>query len=140
LTAAREFCRAWRDERPSPSGLYIEDHDDTRDSTEALLRLHDFDVLPVDGARAALAGLRDGFQCCLVLLDWRMPGMNGEEFRREQIADERLARTPVVVLSADAISTEHAHRLGIRAVLRKPVEPTRLIGTLEQWCDCGWDR
>ena len=40
-------------------------------------------------------------------------------------------------LSADAISTEHAHRLGLRAVLRKPVEPARLTGTLERWCDAG---
>jgi CheY-like chemotaxis protein len=120
--------------------LYIEDHDDTRDSTEALLRLHGFEVLAVEGARAALTRLRDGFQCCLVLLDWRMPGMNGEEFRREQMADQRLARVPVVVLSADSISTEHAHHLGIRAVLRKPADPIRLIATLETWCDGGEDR
>ncbi len=120
--------------------LYIEDHDDTRDGTEALLRLHDFEVLAVDGARAALARLREGFQCCLVLLDWRMPGMNGEEFRREQMADERLARIPVVVLSGDSISTEHAHRLGLRAVLRKPADPIRLIGTIERWCNGGQER
>ena len=59
--------------------------------------------------------------------------------QREQMADERLARIPVVV-SADAISTEHAHDLGLRAALRTPVEPARLIGTLEHWCEAGLDR
>ena len=41
------------------TALYIEDHDDTRDGTEALLRLHDLDVLAVDGADVTVeAGIR----------------------------------------------------------------------------------
>ena len=62
--------------------------------------------------------------------------MNGEEFRREQIVDERLAGVPVVVLSAGANSTEQAHRAGLRAVLRKPAGVAQIISTLERYCDC----
>ena len=116
--------------------LHVEDHDDTRDALELLLRVHGFEVIAVNGAQVALATLRDGFRCCVILLDWRMPGMNGEEFRREQIVDERLAGVPVVVLSADAISTEQAHRVGVRAVLRKPAGVPQIISTLERYCDC----
>jgi two-component system sensor histidine kinase/response regulator len=116
--------------------LHVEDDNDTRDGLEVLLRVHGFEVMAVNGAQVALATLRDGFRCCVILLDWRMPGMNGEEFRREQMVDERLAGVPVVALSADAISTEQAHRLGIRAVLRKPAGVAQIIGTLERYCDC----
>jgi CheY-like chemotaxis protein len=116
--------------------VHVEDHDDTRDGLEVLLRVHGFEVMAVNGAQAALATLRDGFPCCVILLDWRMPLMNGEEFRREQIVDERLAGVPVVVLSADAISTEQAHRVGVRAVLRKPAGVAQIISTLERYCDC----
>ncbi len=120
--------------------LHIEDHDDTRHAVEAFLRSHDFEVVGVDGARAGLRRLRDGLACCVILLDWRMPGMNGEGFQHEQMADKRLARIPVVVLTADPLATEDARHLGLRAVLRKPVEPVGLIGTLEQWLECGEDR
>ena len=42
-----------------------------------------------------------------------------------------------VVLSADRLSTEQAYHLGLRAVLRQPVEAMRLIGTQERYCDAG---
>lgn len=38
---------------------------------------------------------------CLILLDFMMPGMNGIEFRREQLQDPALASVPVVLITAD---------------------------------------
>jgi CheY-like chemotaxis protein len=115
--------------------LYVEDDVDTRECTEAVLRFQNCEVLAVEAAPLALEHLRDGFPCCIILLDWRLPGMSGEGFRHVQMGDDRLARIPVVVLSGDLIAIEDARRLGLRAVLRKPVDMIELIGTLDQWCE-----
>ena len=71
----------------------------------------------------------------LVLLDVVMPGLDGHEVCRRIRATPRLARVPVVFLSAQdtPADTARAMAAGGTAVLAKPVEPERLQATLERW-------
>ncbi len=59
----------------------------------------------------------------LVLLDLNLPRMNGIEFLRELRADERLRRTPVVVLttSDDEQDKAAAFELNVAGYMLKPV-------------------
>jgi CheY-like chemotaxis protein len=59
----------------------------------------------------------------LVLLDLNMPRMNGIEFLRELRADERLRRTPVVILttSDDEQDKQDAFGMNVAGYLLKPV-------------------
>lgn len=59
----------------------------------------------------------------LVLLDLNLPRMNGIEFLRELRADERLRRTPVVVLttSNDERDKTDAFDMNVAGYLLKPV-------------------
>jgi two-component system, chemotaxis family, chemotaxis protein CheY len=114
--------------------LLVEDHADVRDGLAALLGIEGLDVEAVAGAEAALARLHEGYSCCVILLDWHMPIMSGEAFRRAQMADPRLARIPVIVLSADRGATQLAQELGIREILLKPMAGASVLAAIERHC------
>jgi CheY-like chemotaxis protein len=80
--------------------------------------------------RAALAELADpASHFDVILLDLRMPGMNGVEFLREVRRDARLAQLPIVVTTMEAEESEllrEARRLGVTAVVKKPWHPQQL--------------
>lgn len=63
----------------------------------------------------------------LILLDWQMPGMGGEEASRElrQISD-----APIILVSAADRSSE-ARALGLEGAMRKPVDFGALVGIVE---------
>jgi len=114
--------------------LLIEDDLAAREPLEELLRQEGLDVqIASDGAEAH-EHLRGGVRPCVILLDLLMPGMDGPEFRAEQMRDPVLARIPVVVLSGDALIDEKALQLGIDYYLRKPVDLDQFIAAIEAHC------
>jgi two-component system response regulator len=74
-------------------------------------------------ARGAFAG-RQGDDPAVVLLDIKMPRMNGLDVLRQMRADERFRRTPVVILSSSREESDLAHSwdLGVNAYVIKPVD------------------
>ena len=85
--------------------------------------------------RAALAQLADpAGRFDVVLLDLRMPGMNGVEFLREVRRDARLAQLPIVLTTMEPEESEllrEARRLGVTAVVNKPWHPQQLRDLVE---------
>ena len=66
----------------------------------------------------------------LVVTDYQMPGLNGEEFCRALRAEPRYARTPVILLSAKGLELDLVRledELGFAAVLFKPFSPRALV-------------
>jgi CheY-like chemotaxis protein len=61
----------------------------------------------------------------VILLDLRMPVMDGREFLKLRTQEPRLRRIPVVVISGNSPSGEPLD--GIDYFLRKPVDTDRLI-------------
>jgi CheY-like chemotaxis protein len=114
------------------SVLIVEDDADVRGAVATILELNGYAVREANNGREALAQLVNPDDVCLILLDLFMPEMNGWDFRIEQMKDPRLARIPVVVLSADAAAAQRAVSTGVIAALTKPVEfgdLLQLIGT-----------
>ena len=71
----------------------------------------------------------------LVLLDLKMPGMDGYAIHRALKADEDLRNTPVVAVSAHAMKGTESRVLdsGFDAFLKKPIDSATLIRTLVQF-------
>jgi len=70
----------------------------------------------------------------VVLLDLKMPGINGLEILQEIRGDERICDTPVMIVTAltGAESCEKAIRAGATDYLNKPVIPTELKFRLDK--------
>jgi two-component system, sensor histidine kinase and response regulator len=68
----------------------------------------------------------------LVILDWRMPVMDGLETARRMRSHPELRRIPVIMLTAYGSEeiTQTALAAGIRKVLAKPVKQSTLFGAI----------
>jgi len=115
--------------------LLVDDYDDTRDVLATVLRRGGCDVVTAWGGEDALRHFREGFTPCVVLLDLRMPGVDGWEVWKRMSIDERLARVPVVIVSGDVAQRDRAHAAGIREFLTKPVETEDLLRAIATYCE-----
>ena len=71
----------------------------------------------------------------LVLMDMQMPVMDGLEAARRLRADPRLARLPIVAMTANALDADRQRCLdaGMNDHLAKPIAPARLWEALQRW-------
>ena len=74
----------------------------------------------------------------VVLLDMRMPGIDGLEVIRRMKMDERLSRVPVIVISANAQETvkREAIATGAKLFLEKPYESRVMLDALTRVLVC----
>jgi DNA-binding NarL/FixJ family response regulator len=112
------------------SVLVVDDHSLVRAGFHSILGDEDdIDVVgeAKDGAEAIEAALRE--RPDVVLMDVRMPGMDGLEATRRIIADPRLGGTKVIVLTTFDLDEYvfGALKSGASAFLLKGVEPQALI-------------
>jgi CheY-like chemotaxis protein len=96
------------------------------------LKLEGFDPVPAANGQEALAYLRAGGDASVILLDLRMPVMDGWEFRRAQRGDPALAAIPIVVLSGVAADT--AQDMEPAASFSKPVSFPEVVGVVRRLC------
>jgi CheY-like chemotaxis protein len=114
--------------------LVVEDDQDVRETI--LDTLQDLGLPAagaVDGASALQLLRAAAVKPQLILLDLRMPGMNGAEFRRQQLEDPALAGIPVVLLSADMATEQACSALGAAGFLTKPVKLDTLVKQVERF-------
>jgi PAS domain S-box-containing protein len=110
--------------------LVVEDDEALRDSVCELLQEAGYSTIAADGGLSALATLRSLPRMPdLVLLDLMMPGMNGWQFRQEQLADPRLAGVPVVVMTA----SRDLRGINADEVVYKPLKLAKLLAVVERF-------
>jgi CheY-like chemotaxis protein len=114
-----------------PLLLVVDDDPDVRELMVQLLELEGYRVLGAADGQEALASLRKGPRPDAILLDLRMPGMNGWEFRAAQLADPELASIPVYVLTADRTQdVENIHLLRAAGFFHKPLDVDAVLDAL----------
>jgi signal transduction histidine kinase/CheY-like chemotaxis protein len=120
-----------RDEQ-APCVLVVDDDVDVRLAIADVLEESGYRVVQASNGRDALELLESGSTAVpsLIVLDMMMPEMDGPTFRYAKQANPTIARIPVVVVSAysDVLSTPSTP--DVRAVLRKPLKPDTLCGTI----------
>jgi CheY-like chemotaxis protein len=107
--------------------LIVEDEALVRYYLKLALLEAGYEVDEASNGRAALDSMRRNLPN-LVLLDLRMPVLNGYDFRREQLSDPELADVPVIVISAN--KGDESAELGAIARFRKPVRISDLLSTI----------
>jgi CheY-like chemotaxis protein len=116
------------------SVLLVDDYDDSRVALTYILRKAGFYVVAAWSGEDALRNFREGYRPCVMLLDLRMPGMNGWQVWETMQADPELASIAVVIISSDVDERARAEQSGVREFLAKPVDFDKLITTVEKHC------
>jgi signal transduction histidine kinase len=110
--------------------LLIEDDRVIRESLAGLLEEEGYEVSSAENGQDALRRLRTETSPDVIVLDLRMPVMDGWEFRAIQKDDPELGRIPVVAISADR--SPQAVTISAQAYLRKPLDVDELLRTIER--------
>ncbi|WP_421988593.1 response regulator [Roseococcus sp.] len=130
---------------PQPSALagaralIVDDNASAREILSEILRAFgmrvDSAASGVEGLHAVRESCRDANPYEIVLMDWRMPGMDGLEVARRLREDERLAHMPAVLM-VTAYGREEilkrAEELGLQGLLIKPITASVMFNTLIQ--------
>jgi CheY-like chemotaxis protein len=111
--------------------LLIEDEIDTRLALRDFLTDAGFVVHTARDGQHALRTLEKMDPPDLILLDYKMPVMDGKQFIAVQRTIPRLQGIPVVILSAATREWSGAH-LEVEEVLSKPVDLELLLTTVNR--------
>jgi len=119
--------------------LIVEDDPDTREMVTSFLATEGFHVVAAEDGLEALHLLRTVQHRapdvpCLILLDLSMPRLGGNEFRRAQLGDPRVAGVPVAVMSGATDAEARALGLGAVATLTKPLDVDALLRVVRRYC------
>ncbi len=112
--------------------LVIDDEEDYRVIAEEILKSAGWDIKTAQDGEKALAALKD-FAPDVILVDWNMPVMDGEDFCRALRSDLRFKGVPVIMLTVkgDVESELEALHFGADDFLAKPFEPKELVSRVK---------
>ncbi|MDQ3870456.1 MAG: response regulator [Chloroflexota bacterium] len=124
-------CQLQPDPVARPCVLVVEDDDSIRALLEAALSGEGYEVVAARDGRAALE-LASRRRPGLILLDLRLPGMDGTEFVHayRQLPGRH---APTIVLSASPGAGEHASELGADAFIPKPFDVDEVIRLVDRY-------
>jgi CheY-like chemotaxis protein len=113
-----------------PPVLLVDDDAAVRRTIARFLSMEGFAVVEASNGHEALTYLRSGSGASVIVLDLRMPVMDGWTFRLEQRKDPQLEHIPVVIMSgADA---ERFPELDAAAAFEKPVRMTEVADVVRR--------
>jgi CheY-like chemotaxis protein len=134
LTSVRRIL-AQREQRSRHSLLVVEDDPDTRRGLSQALAGHGFLVTEAEDGAQALASIAAQAPD-LVLLDLRLPRLDGWTVIRRLKASPATAGIPVIVLTGDPVDPQRdkmrVFGMGVRQFLTKPVSVDMLIGEIRR--------
>lgn len=113
--------------------LYVEDNPQNMRLVGKLLRVNGYQMIEavsgLAGVEAAINQVPD-----LILMDINLPDIDGMEATRRIKADSRLARVPVIALTAAAMRGDRERILsaGCDDYLQKPIDTVQMIETVKK--------
>ena len=111
--------------------LVVDDDEMIRAVVRDALEFDGYRVVTAEDGAAGLAAL-DGLEPCMVLLDMRMPVLDGWGFSREYRA--RAVGAPLVVMTAADDAERWRAEIGGDGCLPKPFDLERLLALVDRYC------
>jgi CheY-like chemotaxis protein len=117
--------------------LLVEDVEATRTGLAELLRMRGHVVKEAADGEEGLRLLRETPEVCAVVLDLRMPSMDGYAFRRQQLDEPEIGHVPVIVFTATPDAARIREELKVDEVLTKPLGVGELLDAVARMCPQG---
>jgi CheY-like chemotaxis protein len=117
--------------KTAPTILIIEDYSDTRELLSVLLHGQGYQVIEAEGGLEGLLKATAMYPD-LIIMDLSLPEMDGVEAARRIHEQRKLARVPIIVVSAyltEAVLAD-AQAVGCVAVFPKPFDTYELLATI----------
>ncbi|MEI8570751.1 response regulator [Methylomonas sp. LW13] len=119
--------------------LVVDDQETSLTILRSILESWQFEVATADSGETGLRLFAEAERCGkpfeLLLLDWKMPGMNGLELAETIAHDEHNSRPPISIMitayEREALA-KSAGNIPVDAIIAKPVTPSNLLNTLVQ--------
>jgi CheY-like chemotaxis protein len=111
--------------------MLIDDDDDIREIAMLVLEAAGYDVVTATDGIDALEKLDTADEPAVIVLDWMMPRMDGEQFLETLHAGPN-ASVPVIVLTGHA-GTGRASDLGAAEIITKPPELSDLLDAVGRY-------
>jgi len=112
--------------------LVIEDDPDVRSALADALSAAGAEVVVASDGQDGLDRVRAGCRPSVILLDLRMPRLDGDAFLREMRSDPSLEHVPVITMTAGLDTPQERD---VVAHLRKPFDLDDLLGIVLSLCD-----
>src|SRR5689334_18628102 len=117
------------------AALIVENDGEFREALQILVETIGLGTVGVHTGEDGLQHLRrEPKRWCIVVLDWWLADMTGEEFLRQKNADRRTVDICVALVTGDAHVRAAAERIGVDYFLLKPVDPEVVLGLLSHHC------
>ena len=110
--------------------LLVEDDTAIREALDEVLGELGYEVVSAPDGRGGLQLAAAQAEPCPILLDWRMPVVDGPEFLRRLRELPRGTEFPVILSTADRSATAVAVGDQVAAVLSKPFDLDSLLSVL----------
>jgi len=132
LKLANKTIVTTKNSMPKPRILIVDDEPGLlRLLTLNLEKMNRYEVLPiVDACQAFEAVVK--FKPDLVILDWIMPTIPGEEVAEQIRADFRVANTPILFFSAFIMKRDGHQEISGFPAIAKPIEMHELVEAIDE--------
>ncbi|MDH4319086.1 MAG: response regulator, partial [Desulfobulbaceae bacterium] len=122
--------------------LIVDDNSSAREILSEMLRSFEFIPTSVESGGSALkelerAALKGEDPYDLILIDWKMPGMDGIESMAAIKNNQPIFQVPVIIMVTVSGQEEieiQANRVGIKCYLTKPVQASTLYNAIIECC------
>jgi CheY-like chemotaxis protein len=138
MTAPQDSQRTQTQNRDLPGAgrvLVVEDESTIRETLEVLITIEGCDARSCGDGKSALALVRT-WPPDLILLDYSLPGMTGDEFIRAYHQTPE-PHAPIILLTGRRMELADATAMGATGVLHKPFEVTDLLDVVASFTDCA---
>lgn len=107
-----------------PTALIVDDSSASRTLLKGIVRSLGFTVVEAKDGESGLVAVTENAVLDLVLLDWHMEPMGGQEFLKKLRDQPQFVRLPVVVITAEASRqvVVEAALLGVQGYIIKPFD------------------
>jgi CheY-like chemotaxis protein len=114
--------------------LIIDDENDIRSALIEFLEDEGYTLGQAANGKAGLDYLRSNPHPKLILVDYMMPVMGGEEFCHVCKTDDQLKNIPIALLSAACVPDNKLQEMHLSGVIEKPIDIEKFLAFVERYC------